>query len=434
MDYVARAQVSSSVPGSFTCNPEDIAGFLEGVTENITLEDNDPLHRLTAVLANLRSSPQRVDMAEIHCEPYKGNYPATTFFQAFDRQCDQAFLTPSEKLANLPRFLEKGVLTLFRKLRLDAQSYMQARQTLIDLYPETNEASFAKFFATKLAGHNTSDQRLTRVAAPKSLSEWFDMVSRVRGNNAPPQRQQDNALPNMSGPFHSIPQRGRTAAAPPSPCRHCGGILKQVNPDGKTYPVQYFSRALRTHERNYTVSELECLAIVESVGKFRVYLMVTRFPPIYLMFGTLPPELTEHLTPYPELDVARRIAHERTQTKHLRDKLTFDKQHEAPHFEPGDLVLVKIYQHPNTVDIARSLKTYGIRIIYKNSSNLLTSLRHPYTKSYAPQIPSILLARSTLSRVSNALPHTFQHTLNTGHPFNTNHPTIHYRNIHNQHQ
>ncbi|UYV79912.1 hypothetical protein LAZ67_18001028, partial [Cordylochernes scorpioides] len=31
--------------------------------------------------------------------------------------------------------------------------------------------------------------------------------------------------------------------------------------------------------------------------------------------------------------------------------------------------------------------TYGIRIIYKNSSNLLTSLRHPYTKSYAPPDP-----------------------------------------------
>ncbi|UYV67772.1 hypothetical protein LAZ67_5001938, partial [Cordylochernes scorpioides] len=28
----------------------------------------------------------------------------------------------------------------------------------------------------------------------------------------------------------------------------------------------------------------------------------------------------------------------------------------------------------------------------------------------------------------------YQYTLNTGHSFNTNHPTIHYRHIHNQHQ
>ncbi|UYV70886.1 K02A2.6-like [Cordylochernes scorpioides] len=55
------------------------------------------------------------------------------------------------------------------------------------------------------------------------------------------------------------------------------GILKQVHPDGKTYPVQYFNRSLRSHERNYSSSELECLAIVESVDKFRVCLMDRKF-------------------------------------------------------------------------------------------------------------------------------------------------------------
>ncbi|UYV68405.1 hypothetical protein LAZ67_5004222 [Cordylochernes scorpioides] len=55
------------------------------------------------------------------------------------------------------------------------------------------------------------------------------------------------------------------------------GVLKQVHPDGNIYPVQYYSRALRSYERNYTISELECLAIVECVDKFRVYLQGTRF-------------------------------------------------------------------------------------------------------------------------------------------------------------
>ncbi|UYV71446.1 hypothetical protein LAZ67_8003250 [Cordylochernes scorpioides] len=59
------------------------------------------------------------------------------------------------------------------------------------------------------------------------------------------------------------------------------GVLKQVHPDGNIYPVQYYSRALRSYERNYTISELECLAIVECVDKFRVYLLGTRFV-IYL--------------------------------------------------------------------------------------------------------------------------------------------------------
>ncbi|UYV70924.1 hypothetical protein LAZ67_8001121, partial [Cordylochernes scorpioides] len=55
------------------------------------------------------------------------------------------------------------------------------------------------------------------------------------------------------------------------------GVLKQVHPDGNIYPVQYYSRALRSYERNHTISELECLAIVECVDKFRVYLLGTRF-------------------------------------------------------------------------------------------------------------------------------------------------------------
>ncbi|UYV65930.1 K02A2.6-like [Cordylochernes scorpioides] len=287
------------------------------------------------------------------------------------------------------------------------------------------------------------------------------------------------------------------------------GILKQVHPDGNVYPVQYFSRTLRPHKKNYSISELECLAIVESVEKFRIYLMgrkftifsdhhalqwlktiknpsgrlfrwslrlssyeyevryikgklqyeadllsrnpfcgfldatlikthqpppskesslnidhnglhtvsrkgvtkiiipkpliqqllqtanglcerlnatltgklrllhlenpkiawtklvkrvtiiynktphsTTGFPPIYLMFGILPPELSDHSTPYPDIDKARKIAHTRTQNKHLQDKNIYDQRHKQPHFEVGDLVLVKLYHHPNTGKLA----------------------------------------------------------------------------------
>ncbi|UYV77603.1 K02A2.6-like, partial [Cordylochernes scorpioides] len=55
------------------------------------------------------------------------------------------------------------------------------------------------------------------------------------------------------------------------------GVLKQVYPDGKTYTVQHFSRSLRSHERNYSDLELQCLAIVESVDNFRTCLMGRKF-------------------------------------------------------------------------------------------------------------------------------------------------------------
>ncbi|UYV60543.1 K02A2.6-like [Cordylochernes scorpioides] len=55
------------------------------------------------------------------------------------------------------------------------------------------------------------------------------------------------------------------------------GILKQQHPDGTLHPVQYYSRALRPHEKNYTITELECLAVIDSVEKFRIYLAGVRF-------------------------------------------------------------------------------------------------------------------------------------------------------------
>ncbi|UYV81678.1 K02A2.6-like [Cordylochernes scorpioides] len=79
---------------------------------------------------------------------------------------------------------------------------------------------------------------------------------------------------------------------------------------------------------------------------------VTSFPPTYLMFNVIPPDLRTHLDPYPEINIAREIASSRTQNKHKKDKETFDKQHRTPHFEVNDLVLVKNYRHPDTGKLA----------------------------------------------------------------------------------
>lgn len=56
-----------------------------------------------------------------------------------------------------------------------------------------------------------------------------------------------------------------------------GSILKQLHPDGNLHPVAYYSRSLRPYEKNYSASELECLAIVDSVEKFHCYLHGTLF-------------------------------------------------------------------------------------------------------------------------------------------------------------
>ncbi|UYV60338.1 K02A2.6-like [Cordylochernes scorpioides] len=87
---------------------------------------------------------------ETDLPPFDGTYAARQFFQAYD--LDDALVTTPDKLLRLPTYLTRQPLELFRKLRMATQSYFQVRQTLLDLYPESNQASFAKYFAMKLAG------------------------------------------------------------------------------------------------------------------------------------------------------------------------------------------------------------------------------------------------------------------------------------------
>ena len=49
-------------------------------------------------------------------------------------------------------------------------------------------------------------------------------------------------------------------------------ILSQVQSDGKMHPIAYASRALSPTEKNYSITELETLAVVWAIGHFYCYL------------------------------------------------------------------------------------------------------------------------------------------------------------------
>jgi transposase InsO family protein len=51
-----------------------------------------------------------------------------------------------------------------------------------------------------------------------------------------------------------------------------GATLAQKDDDNTEHVIAYFSRRLNQHQENYSASELECLAVVESIDHFEVYL------------------------------------------------------------------------------------------------------------------------------------------------------------------
>ncbi len=56
-----------------------------------------------------------------------------------------------------------------------------------------------------------------------------------------------------------------------------GAVLSQVSDDGLDLPVAYYARKLLPRERNYATTDRECLAIVDGIKHFAVYLTGVRF-------------------------------------------------------------------------------------------------------------------------------------------------------------
>ncbi|GFT32957.1 hypothetical protein TNCV_149431 [Trichonephila clavipes] len=75
---------------------------------------------------------------------------------------------------------------------------------------------------------------------------------------------------------------------------------------------------------------------------------VTKFPPAYLLFGTLPytPPLAQ-IQVYPPVEEARKLAKENTIKYHEKNKIKYDARFIDSTFESGDLVIYEEFNYPN---------------------------------------------------------------------------------------
>ncbi|GBM95802.1 Transposon Ty3-G Gag-Pol polyprotein [Araneus ventricosus] len=202
-----------------------------------------------------------------------------------------------------------------------------------------------------------------------------------------------------------------------------GAVLKQPDASDVLHPIAYHSRTLRDYEKNYAITELECLAIVDALDKFYYYLhgqkfvihtdhaalvwlknvknlrahhpqtngkvervnqslvtrlkckvnststkvpwtkllesvtneynltphSITKYPPAYLLLGTLPYDSPIGQNSYYEpVNEARNLALQRTIDYHNKNKIRYDARFVDKKFNPGDLVVYEEFHYPNT--------------------------------------------------------------------------------------
>ncbi|UYV75000.1 hypothetical protein LAZ67_12002060 [Cordylochernes scorpioides] len=179
--------------------------------------------------------------------PFDGSYAANNFIQQLERTSegpqDDATLQ-----ARLRTLLKGEPLSLYNELNLASLPYSQAKQTLIDLYPGKSEVTFTKFLTFKL---NNQIQ----------LGEYY---------------RQKITMGLQLGLTNPIIVEALKEGLQANDQRLMRAIAPKTLTECTLHPVQYYSRALRPHEKNYTITELECLAVIDSVEKFRIYLAGVR--------------------------------------------------------------------------------------------------------------------------------------------------------------
>ncbi|GBM32780.1 hypothetical protein AVEN_258570-1 [Araneus ventricosus] len=81
---------------------------------------------------------------------------------------------------------------------------------------------------------------------------------------------------------------------------------------------------------------------------------VTKFPPAYLLFGTLPysPLLTQNQF-YPSVEEARKLAKQNTIKYHDKNKIKYDARFIDSPFKAGDIVMYEEFKYPNHRELSR---------------------------------------------------------------------------------
>ncbi|UYV62755.1 K02A2.6-like [Cordylochernes scorpioides] len=270
---------------------------------------------------------------------YDGDEPAAHFFSQLESQPNFHNLEPARQARKALSSLRGEPRKIAQDLALLNKTYEEVKESLCAVYPRRPSFTLQEFYELKCTsmadietyyknkvriglainlpksaivqalsnGVPRNYGNLLKMAQPSGPEEWLCLAQQLtyEGDNTSTKAAQQRSPRQSRTPSTAVDK------TPPYPCRYCGGqhwhaqcqqrgpyqrtfrtftpaVHSVEQPQRSTGPAGVYetaattssgetNRALRSYERNYTISELECLAIVECVDKFRVYLLGTRF-------------------------------------------------------------------------------------------------------------------------------------------------------------
>lgn len=176
---------------------------------------------------------------------------------------------------NKCKFFQKELIHLGHVLNKDGIKPNPSKIEVIQKIPVPTDIHQLKRFLGLTGYYRKFIKNYARITDPlnkllkkNTLYKWTELCDKAFNNL----KQKLCKSPILAHPNYQLPFKLFTDASTIG----LGAVLSQ-DQDGKEVVISYASRTLSPSERNYTITELECLAIVWAVKHFRPYLYGTKF-------------------------------------------------------------------------------------------------------------------------------------------------------------
>ncbi|GFW08421.1 hypothetical protein TNCV_1657351 [Trichonephila clavipes] len=232
------------------------------------IKDKFPLPLIEEVLDKLENSKvyTSLDLKNgfFHV-PMDPNSTKYTSFVTHEGQYE--FLRVPFGLSNSPSVFQRFIYTVFRKLIRDNILIVYMDDLLI---PSQNEAEGLTSYFRKFIPN------YARIARP--LSDLLrDNVKFKFGPTEIASFQELKNILSENPVLHVFQQGYPLELHTDASSLGFGAVLLQKSDDGLFHPIHYFSRKTTVQQEKYSSYELEVLAIIEALKKFRSYLLGTKF-------------------------------------------------------------------------------------------------------------------------------------------------------------